>query len=436
MKRVRFFLMGMILLGSSWAMAQKVDEARMQRDVAVAENVLSTLIKQEFEKRNFFPIEVKGNYMAGYGVTFTIPTTIFGSSVWSFGGPNDVVVLDGTPGAFSYSWSIDDNGEVLTETISGDVREKERKEAEIAMKRSEKEMKEAKKEMKEAQMEMEIAEKQHINATGVRTARPAQRMTTVSRTNSDSLQMASTAKVILASKNFIADYGDMISQLAPDERIVVSNRGEGQFMFYGQNSQRSLLSVEALKSDLTQFRQGKITRDQLMAKIKVTNTESSGKAEPDMELLSSIFSRLYSNDLSTTYYTQGNVFYERLTDFGAILYMQVYSSNQIAEDLYNMPTVDLRSVNQAERDKKVKELYPTFEKELKENILEYGRTVKSLSDTEQLVFKIKLTRCKGCGIPSDIELAVKSSVLKDFNSGKLDKNNALTKITVKKGANQ
>lgn len=425
MKRVRFFLMsGMVVLGMSWAAAQKIEDERMQRDIAVSENALSTLIRQEFDKRNFFPMEVKGNYVAGYGVTFTIPTTMFGS-VWSVGGgANDIVVLDGTPGAYSYSWSLDEEGEVLTETIRGDL-EKERMDAEVAMKRAEKEMKSAKK-------EMELAEKEARGAA-VRAPRPA-RLTT--RTDSDSLQKVANAKVISAAKNFIADYGDMISQLAPNERIVISNRGDGQFMFYGQKSRRSLLSVEGLKSDLTQFRQGKITREQLLSKIKVTNTESSGKAEPDMELLTSIFSRLYNSDLSKTFYTQGNVYYERLTDFGAIVYMQVYSSNQVEDGLFDMPTVNLRDMTQEQRDKKVKELYPIFENELKENILDYARTLKSLGDNEQLVFNVKLTKCKGCGIPADIEVSVKNSVLKDYSSGKLDKSSALGKITVKKGPGQ
>lgn len=432
MKSVRLFWMGgMLVLGSFWAEAQKVDETRMQRDIAVSENVLSTLIKQEFDKRNFFPLEVKGNYVAGYGVTFTIPTTMFGS-VWGMeGGGSDIVVLDGTPGAYSYSWSIDEDGEILSETIRGDM-EKERMDAELAMKKAEKEMKSAKKEMELAQKEAELADKETRRVV-VRAPRQPRHAT---RANSDSLQKVANAKVINAAKNFIADYGDMISQLQPNERIVISNRGEGQFMYYGQHSRRSLLSVEALKSDLTQFKQGKINREQMIAKIKVTNTESSGKTEPDMELLTSIFSRLYSSDLSTTFYTQGNVYYERLTDFGAIVYMQVYSSNQLEEGLFDMPTVNLRDVDQQERDKKVKELYPIFENELKENILDYARTLKSLGDNEQLVFNVKLTKCKGCGIPADIEVSVKNSVLKDYSSGKLDKNSALGKMTVKKGAGQ
>jgi hypothetical protein len=101
-----------------------------------------------------------------------------------------------------------------------------------------------------------------------------------------------------------------------------------------------------------------------------------------------------------------------------------------------MPTLGLKNLTSAERDKKVKELYPLFENDLKENMLDYGRTLKSLKDNEKLIFNVVLTKCKGCGIPADVELSIPNSVLKDYSAGKLDKNSALNKITVKKGAGQ
>jgi hypothetical protein len=400
-----------ILMGGAVAMivsvatAQKVDEARMTRDIAVAENILSTLIKQEYDKRSFFPVEVKGTYQSGYGVILNVPSETLTTLSWGQGGNRDMVVLDGAPGAFTFTWTDGDQENV-------------EKELERELARSEKELSKAEKEVKASKAEKE--------ARGIARA-PRASMSI------DSAKALSNAKLIQAAKNFVLDYGDMISQLAPDERIVITNRNEGQFRFYGASARRSLLSVETMKSDLTQFKQGKISREQLLAKIKVTNTTSSGKVEPDIELLTSIFNRLYRSDLSKTYYLDGNTYYDRLNDYGAIVYMQVFSSSQLRDGLYNMPTVNLREVDQATRDKKVKELFPLFESELKDNILEYGRTVKSLGDNEQLVFNVKLTRCKGCGIPSDIELTVKNSVLKDYNAGKIDKKNALSKITVKNG---
>jgi hypothetical protein len=166
------------------------------------------------------------------------------------------------------------------------------------------------------------------------------------------------------------------------------------------------------------------------------NTKAIESKEPDMEMLSSIFSRLYRPDLSKTYFIEGNVYYERLKAFGAIFYMQMVSSVERGLNRHMIPTVGAEDLDQEARDKKVAELYPAFEEDIKNNILEYGRTVKSLGDDESLIFNIALTRCSGCGIPSTLELSVKSAVLKDFGTGKLDKKSALARINVKKGANQ
>jgi hypothetical protein len=185
---------------------------------------------------------------------------------------------------------------------------------------------------------------------------------------------------------------------------------------------------------LNQYRSGKLTREQAEARITIISTEAI-EAEPDLELFSSILSRLYRPDLSKTFFTDNNVRTERLKDFGVVYYMSVYSGYQ-RNDTYDMPTLKLENVDQATRDKKVKELYPQFESELKENMLEYGRTIKSLADHEQLVINARLTRCPGCGIPSFIEVSVKGSVLKAYSAGKINKETALSKVMVKKGPEQ
>jgi hypothetical protein len=459
---VNFLIAGMILLSMHAAVAQspaqvtksdqrkKPADDRMSRDIAVAENVLSTLIKQEFENRNFFFMEINGNYISGYGVTFIVPTSMLNASVWGLG--NQLTVSDGYVSGYSYS--SDAPAAITSERAAA-----EEAEAKKAMKNATKEEQKAQKDRNKAEQDRQaekdaeyreraLHERQvyGIGASGG----GVQTITTRGRSkyyNADSINAINNAKIINASKNFIADYGDMLSQLAPEERIIVTNRAGGENPYwYGEKTKRSLLSVEAKKGDLTDFRQGKLTREQLLAKIKVVNTVTSQKTEPDMELLASIFNRLYQSDLSNTYYVQNNVYYERLTDFGAILHMQVVSSITNT-DVYGqyttgkdvkltMPTLRLNNLTQEERDKKVKELYPVFESELKENVLEYGRTLRSLNDNEQLMVDVNITKCQGCGIPTSLELAVKASVLKDFNAGKLDKNTALSKIEVKKGPAQ
>jgi len=380
--------------------AQKIDEERMARDIAVAENVLTTLIKQQFNnQRTFFPLEIKGSYQAGYGVTFSLPADYTTPIAFTIsGGDNDVMIWGNQPpGVQTYTYGFNRENE----------RGEDDRAAAVAGEKS-----------------IRLTEKSERN-----------------RVDMDSVRDAYNLKVIEAAKTFLVDYGDMITQLGPQEKVIISNQGNQPRIWVGQYfnaPKRSHLSVEATKSDLMQLRQGKISREQAMAKIKVVNTETVDAVEPDLELLSSILSRLYSQDLSKTYFTGDNIYFERLKDFGVIYYMQVYSGIERGDFTrrYVMPTLGLNDVDQETKDKKVKELYPKFEKELKENILEYGRTLKSLNDDEVLVVQVTMTKCAGCGIPATLELSVKGSVLKDFNAGKLDRNGAMTKFSVKKGENQ
>lgn len=415
MKRVMKMVMGVVaVLGSLMATSQtKIDDQRMQQDIEVAENILSTLVRQQFNKRNFFPMEVSGSYMAGYGVTFRMPRGGAFNMLFyrSMDEPNTVInapTPDGFSTTYSYSFSKTERDE------DEKAREKDGRGKEKAMDKAEREA---------------IRQKQQI--------RTPKGMKVIS----DSSMATANQRFLDVAKNFLTDYGDVISQLRPEERIVVTNRGEefgGDFNFRwpGGESRRSLISVEAKRDDIAQLKQGKITRDQFLGRLKTVNTETTDKLDPDLEVLSSMFSRLYREDLSKTYYTQGEVTYERLKDFGVIYYMRVYSSSQGDDDRWDMPTIAMKDVPQPERDKRVKELYPKFENDLKENLIEYGRTLRSLNHNEQLVFNIKLTKCTACGIPASIELSVNSTVLKDYSSGKATKEASIAKVNVKKVGNQ
>jgi hypothetical protein len=386
----------MMVLGVHIATAQKIDDERMRRDISVAENVLGTLIKQQFSnQRTFFPLEIKGNYQEGYGVTFSLPADYTTPIAFTLGSgmQNGVVV---------YS---DDFEEPATIDIRGG--------------------------------EDEGDDRAVVN--GRNTYKLKEKTKGRARVDMDSIRDSYNLKVIEAAKEFILDYSDMISQLGAQERIVITNQGNQPRAWVGQYfnaPNRTHLSIEALKSDIAQYKAGKLNRTQADAKIKVVNTESVNVIEPDLELLSSIFSRLYRVDLSKNYFTEENIYYERLKDYGVIYYMQVYSSTERDYKRFDMPTLNLQDVDQQTRNKKVGEMYPAFEREIKENVLEYGKTVKSLKDDEVLIFQVRLTRCASCGIPSSLEISVKGSVLKDFNAGKFDKNAALSKLIVKKGENQ
>lgn len=382
-------------LQSQVLVAQKIDDERMMRDIEVAENVLSTLIKHEVSPdKRYIGIDVNGKYQEGYGVTFRIPGDYAMPMAFSIGGAGTV-----RSGIYVYS---DEQSSVIVNSGGEETRTT----------KSAKEKEDNTYKLKE-----KVKEKRKLA--------------------NDSLRDEFNNRMIKAAKDFILDYGDLISQLRPNERIVITNQDEPGRSWYFRGGQRTHISIEGTKADVVAFKQGKATREQTLAKLKIVNTETVEVKEPDLELFSSIMNRLYRPDLSKTYFGENNIYYERLKDYGVIYYMRVYSSSEDRDfKRFSIPTQGLEDVDEATRNKKVKELYPQFERELKENILEYGRTLRTLGDEEVLVFNVALTKCAGCGIPSTLELGIKGSVLKDLNMGKIDKAAGMAKFSVKKGPDQ
>lgn len=417
--------------------AQKIDEARMERDIEVAENILNTLLRQQSERRYFFPMEVEGKYMPGYGVTFRLPGEMMG--VWGALAPLDPIVVQYPAAGRTYSYSFSTDEEELEDVADRlSELEAEARELEEELRKADRE---AKREMENRQRELEVEqrklESEMREFQGRARAEVFRGQARGGRTNRDSLSQIMTKKLAEVAKEFLVDYGDLIGQLNPEERIVITNRGDAGDVWIGfDQPKRSYLVVEALRGDISQYKQGKLSREQMLAKIKVVNTTTSDKKEPDLELFSSILERLYREDLSKTYFTTNDIFFERLTDFGVVYYMSVYSAHDRGNRRFDMPTVNLENLTQEERDQKVKELYPMFEKGIKEDILEYGRTLKSLKDNETLSLHVKMTRCKQCGLPATLEYSVKADVLRDYSSGKITKEAALAKVTVKKGMPQ
>ena len=73
-----------------------------------------------------------------------------------------------------------------------------------------------------------------------------------------------------------------------------------------------------------------------------------------------------------------------------------------------------------------------FENDIKNFLIDYGRTIRSIPDGNELILKIRLTRCEECKIPKSIEVSVKMSVLKQYDQQKITKEKALASIVIKK----
>jgi len=152
-----------------------------------------------------------------------------------------------------------------------------------------------------------------------------------------------------------------------------------------------------------------------------------------LELFASILGRLYKSDLSKTYYSPSTPSYERLSNFGVIFKMKVYTTGR--RELYFVSDgyfdSDEKKQSTEKSESLAKGMYPDFIKGLKRNIVEYGRTLRNFGKDEILMLKVSIGDCRKCGIPNNIDITVKGNILSDFDKGNIDLAKAMDKISIK-----
>ncbi|WKK81445.2 hypothetical protein [Marivirga arenosa] len=406
---VALFLMGMI------SFAQDIDKAKMNKDLKVAQTVLNSLVNDNRSANWGNNNEEQAQYIEDYGVILTMPR----NRAFAF------TIAPEMPPMPDFSNAIARSFEVI-EDIRIDIEDEELDEetrAEIEAERAERRA-----ELAERQAELE------------RRAEIAMERAQVKILQMDSMRNEKIAENKEQVIEFLLDYGQLISQLKDSDKILVMEKG--QDMRFYRNAQgveavkSNRLSIEAKVSDLRAFQKGKIDREEAKSRIVINQKAEVKPLAKDLTLLQTIMRRLYAKDLSDTYYLNSRMPYDQIEGLGVIFYMDMVSSIRSGSDFWNVPTQDREDLIQEERDELIKSLYPQFEEELIDNILEYGKNVNSLADDEQLIFKVGITKCTDCGIPETLELQVKGKTLKDLKSGKINQNQALNDLKVIKGALQ
>lgn len=369
LKSIFVIILGVLIAGAAYA---QLDEKRMDRDLKVASGALNSLLSLEGEGNEKLVIwgnQVEGSYIEDYGAIFYVPRNTF---------------LVGYAPKVNVGRTIGRSPDVPVVAPTQPTT-------------------------------WELADPENGKS--------------VKEKNENTTQ---------TYKTFLADYGMLIGQLKPGQKIMVTEKSsESREIFYINvgdeiergNSSKSQVSAEILVSDINSFKQGKISRDQLLAKVDITVSEKKSEVVRDFEIFANMIKTAFSSDLTESYWTSWKPAYRKLENVGVVFRMQVYSS--FSEDQgYRMPSLGLKNMKESERKEKVKELYPVFLEDLKSSIVQYGRTLSSLEENELVMFKVKMTKCDGCGIPDNIEISVKKSVLTEYGSGKLSLDAAMKSIKV------
>ena len=409
----KLVLLILILIGCQVVIAQAIDEERMNRDLEVAKNILATLMKSDSE-RYLDGRNLEADYLEGYGVIFTIPRhyMYFHIPPPKIAAPR--IKLEGI-------------GNDRTIVIVGEGDEE-------ILEEKKRELEEAKRVQEEARAKVEFEVQAEMEAQ----MKEYEEEMKAEMENWGETVLEQNEKLEQGMITFLADYADLIGQLKPDDKFLINQ--ESPYENYGvlwtteegsvENPKFSGLSMEVSKKEVTSYKSGKISLEEFKKRI-VIKTKEPEKKRADLEMFASIFKQFYSPKLSKTFFTEGTPSYEILDNFGAIFKIRTYSS-YVEGKLYYMPVLGEEKVDSDDRKETIEKLYPEFESDIKNFIIDYGRTIKSLEDDDMLVLKISMTRCEECSIPRSIEVTVKMEVLKQFDQQKLSREKALAAIEIKK----
>lgn len=419
MKQITTFILTMALVAGSATSFAQIDEAKMDRDLRVASGVLASLMNNDSDHM-FRGGEPEGNYIEGFGVIFTVEDNM----------------------VFRYNYKVQFQA----------AREAQREAA-----RAMKEMQYAKREAERAERDV-MKEKQELEKEKGK------------EKNKDIVVVAPTAPVVVvpdvnvnvdwddyeekmegfeekieaaneefsenlheAFETFLVDYSQLIGQLKPTDKILITTKSNDGFAFayVGEEPvEKSRLSAEMLVKDHKDYQAGKLSKDNLVAKIKfVENAELERK--PDLDLFGNMLKTTYDQRYTETYFISSTPKYEWLSGLGVVYNVKVYSSYE-DNGLYRLPGLRRSDVSKEDRDKSVEEMFPKFVDSFKENIIRYGSTIKSLENGNKLMIKVKMTKCDSCSFPEVVEFAVDKSVLDQFSKGSLSLEQAKNKVTLKK----
>jgi hypothetical protein len=451
MKRITIIL---LILISGSAIAQNIDEEKMNRDLEIAKNVLATMLKGDSE-RFWGSGSIDGTFVQGYGVIFTIPKHY---SMIHVRPPRAVVA----PRVRVRTGVSDDGTIIIKEDIKAYAEEAEKlaKKQEELMKKQE--------ELAKQQEELSEAEKEELEEAMAELEFNAQEIAEIAKEAEEQALLwqaeysenleASMEKTEQAVITFLADYADLIGQLKPTDNILVKQDSpfEEEIFIYGMNEDADVwvdadvdvgddeasadvysdknkgsgFSAEVSKKVVTDYKTGKIDFDTFKEKVNIKRAAPEKKSA-DLDMFANIFKQYYSPKMSTTFFTERTPNYEILDNFGVIYTISTYSS-YVDGRYYSMPVLDRKNVSSEERKEAIEELYPKFESDIKSFIIDYGRTIRSMQEDDMLLLKIKMTKCEDCTIPKSIDVSVKMNVLKQFDQQKISREKALASIEIKK----
>lgn len=255
------------------------------------------------------------------------------------------------------------------------------------------------------------------------------------------------------SKQFLLNYGSLLSELKPNEKVMLNiDFTEYQEKASGQNSQDGVLYVSASRrnnkrmvssikySDIEAYMDGKLDESAAESKIEMDIIDKTDSDKRDVKIFAGIMDDLFNSMADGKFKRRGRTSYTYFDGFG-LMYNLKFSSNTSGAVVF--ATADGAVIettnNQNERKKRdehykeVEEAFPGFERQLKQNILEYGRTLRSVKEDEVIIVNVDLgSTYRKTKIPRSLQMIIPKKLINEYAKGSKSLEKAAEEIDIKR----
>lgn len=268
--------------------------------------------------------------------------------------------------------------------------------------------------------------------------------------------------IINRMKEFLRDYGSTIGQLDDGDHITLiygnsnASRAPMVWAFSGDrkdvkkspDESPSIIKVTARKADIEAYKRGAISAGEFDSRLNIAENDEQDTRQ-DLKIMANILKTSFEDAGRDTYRVRGSVNSSYIDDLGALFYLDAgYGSVffelnaavvKIREELKRIendsvhvwksqaPDHGRRSVISAEERAAA---YRTFLQQLKETLVDYGRTLKSVQSDEQVIVSVSLSG-GGDEVPERVDLQIKQSVLEQLDRGQTSRAQAISQISVR-----
>ena len=255
------------------------------------------------------------------------------------------------------------------------------------------------------------------------------------------------------SKEFLTNYGSLLTELKSGEKLMLNidytarqkreesrSSSRARFVSSSRNMKKRMQSSISYKA-LNGFSTGKINLQQAMEAVETKIVEDADKEMTDAKILAGILDDLMQTSMDGKFRRRSKTNWTYFDGFGLMFNLQMSTSSSTSEMIIysqSVRTITRTEDSEVEKEreelmKELEEAYPDFEDMLKENIVQYGRTLRSLGAGESVIVNVDFgSGVRDSKMPRSIRMVVPKSSIDAYAKGQKSLEQVKKEIDIKK----